>query len=61
MNSFKDFFRKYANYVLVAFLVAFSGIIVFKGLLYINRYLKIINMYRDPTTFPNDKIIQPQL
>lgn len=50
MNSFKDFFRKYANYVLVAFLVAFSGLIVFKGLIYINRYLEIINMYREPTT-----------
>lgn len=50
MNSFKDFFRKYANYVLVAFLIAFSGLIVFKGLIYINRYLEIINMYREPTT-----------
>lgn len=50
MNSFKDFFRKYANYVLVAFLIAFSGLIVFKGLIYINRYLEIINMYREPIT-----------
>ena len=50
MNSFKDFFRKYANYVLVAFLIAFSGLIVFKGLLYIKHYLNIINMYSAPTT-----------
>lgn len=43
MNSFKDFFRKYANYVLVAFLIAFSGLTVFKGLLYLGHYLKIIS------------------
>lgn len=50
MNSFNDFFKKYANYVLVAFIVTFSGLTVFKGLLSIDYYLEIINRYLYPTT-----------